>query len=267
MMMEWAEANGVVFRTERVGGGMETPLLLIHELGGDMTSWDPALAAGLAYGRPALRFDWRGAGVTEKIRGPFGIDDMAADIAGVIDATGFGDGAPVDVLGIALGGGVAIALAARYPEKVRRLVATSPAIGGSPSARDRMLERAKGVEDNGMRPYCESSHAVSFADHLRTDPELYAWYRKKWIAQDPSSFAAHNRMLADMDETPNLPKIKAKTLILAGTHDPLRTPALVKEIADAIPGSDYEELETGHFMHVQTPRLCATRIPAFLDAA
>ncbi len=265
--MEWVEANGAVFRTERVGGGAGTPLLLIHELGGDMTSWDPALAAGICDARPGLRFDWRGAGMSEKIRGPFDIDTMAADIASVIDATGFGDGKPVDVIGIALGGGVAIALAARYPEKVRRMIATSPATGGSPSSRDRMLERAKGVEQNGMRPYCEPSHAVSYADHLRTDPAAYEWYRKKWIAQDPSSFAAHNRMLADMDESVNFTKVKAKSLVLAGTHDPLRTPVLVKEIADAIPGALYEELNTGHFMHVQTPALCAKRAAEFLDAA
>ena len=73
-------------------------------------------------------------------------------------------------------------------------------------------------------------------------------------------------MLANMDETPNLSKIKAETLILSGTHDPLRTPQAVKEIANAIPGAHYEELDTGHFMHVQTPELCAARIPAFLDA-
>jgi 3-oxoadipate enol-lactonase len=265
--MEWVEANGATFRTEAVGGGAGTPLLLIHELGGDMTSWDPALAEGLCAARPGLRFDWRGAGMSEKIRGPFDIDDMAADIAGIIDATGFGDGKPVDVVGIALGGGVAIALAARYPEKIRRMVSTSSAIGGSPSSRDRMLERAKGVEENGMRPYCEASHAVSYANHLRTDPAAYEWYRKKWIAQDPSSFAAHNRMLANMDETPNLAKIKAMSLVISGTHDPLRTPELVEKVAAAIPGADYEELSTGHFMHVQTPALCAARVAAFLDAA
>lgn len=264
--MEWVEANGAAFRTERVGGGAGTPLLLIHELGGDMTSWDPALAAGICDGRPGLRFDWRGAGMSEKIRGPFDIETMTADIAGVIDATGFGAGQPVDMVGIALGGGVAIALAARYPEKIRRMVSTSPATGGSPAARERMLERAKGVEENGMRPYCEASHAVSFADHLRTDAALYEWYRKKWIAQDPASFAAHNRMLADMDEQPNYGRVKAETLVLSGTHDPLRTPEIVKEIAGQIPGAEYEELDTGHFMHVQTPELCAKRVAAFLDA-
>ena len=264
-MIHYVEANEAIFRTERVGGGSGHPLLLIHELGGDMMSWDPAIAAGLVNGRPALRMDWRGAGMSEKIRGPFDIDVMCADIANVIRETGFGNGEPIDLLGIALGGGVAIALAIRYPELVRRMISTSSAIGGA-GARERMLQRAAGVEKDGMRPFCESSHAVSFAEPLRRDPELYAWYRKKWIAQDPTSFAAHNRMLANMDETPNLPKIKAETLILSGTHDPLRTPQAVKEIADAIPGAHYEELDTGHFMHVQTPALCAARIPAFLDA-
>lgn len=265
--MEWVEANGAVFRTERVGGGPGTPLLLIHELGGDLESWGPALDQCICAARPGLRFDWRGAGMSEKIRGPFDIEVMTKDIAGVIDATGFGDGKPVDVIGIALGAGVAIALAARYPQKVRRLIATSPAIGGGGPGRERQLERAAGVEANGMRPYCEASHALSYAEHLRVDPAAYEWYRKKWIAQDPSSFANHNRMLANMDEHPNLAKVKAKTLIVGGVHDPLRTPAIVKEIAGQIPGAEYRELETGHFMHVQTPKLCADTATAFFDAA
>ena len=70
-----------------------------------MTSWDPALAAGLCANRPAMRFDWRGAGMSEKIRGHFDIDVMCADIAGIVKETGFGAGKPVDVVGIALGGG------------------------------------------------------------------------------------------------------------------------------------------------------------------
>lgn len=266
-MTQFVEANTAVFRYEHVGNseGAGAPLLLIHELGGDMMSWDPALAAGLCADRPALRFDWRGAGMSEKVRGPFDIDVMCADIAAIVKATEFGGGAPFDVLGIALGGGVAIGFAARYPEMVRRLVSTSPAIGGTPASAAGLKERSAGVERDGMRPYCEASHARSFADHLRTDAELYEWYRKKWIAQDPSSFAAHNRMLADMDEFANLAKIKAKTLVLSGTHDPLRPPDLVKGIASKIPGAEYNQLETGHFMHVQTPQLCASRVPAFLD--
>lgn len=263
--MDWVEANDGVFRYENLGGGDGTPLLLIHELGGDMTSWDPAIAAGLCANRPAMRFDWRGAGMSEKIRGPFDIDVMCADIAAIVRATGFGGGKPVDIVGIALGGGVAIAFAARYPELVRRMVSTSSAIGGSAAAGVSLKERAAGVERDGMRPYCEASHARSFADHLRIDADLYEWYRKKWIAQDPTSFAAHNRMLADMDEFPNLAKIKAQSLVLSGTHDPLRPPELVQEIASQIPGAKYEELETGHFMHVQTPGLCAARVSAFLE--
>jgi 3-oxoadipate enol-lactonase len=266
-MTQFVEANNAILRYEHVGNAESagTPLLLIHELGGDMTSWDPALAAGLCANRPAMRFDWRGAGMSEKIRGAFDIDVMCDDIAGVIKETGFGGGQPVDILGIALGGGVVIAFAARYPELVRRMISTSSAIGGSAEAGARLKTRAEGVERDGMRPYCEASHAISFADHLRTDAKLYEWYRKKWIAQDPTSFAGHNRMLADMDEFPNLSKIKARSLVLAGTHDPLRPPELVKDIASKIPGAEYEELNTGHFMHVQTPALCAERIPAFLD--
>ena len=143
-MIDYVEANGAIFRTERVGGGSGHPLLLIHELGGDMMSWDPAIAAGLVNGRPALRMDWRGAGMSEKIRGPFDIDVMCADIANVVRQTGFGNGDPIDVVGIALGGGVAIALAIRYPELVRRMISDrkSTRLNSSHSSVSRMPSSA-----------------------------------------------------------------------------------------------------------------------------
>lgn len=42
-MTQFVEANNAVFRYEHVGNaeGAGAPLLLVHELGGDMTSWDP----------------------------------------------------------------------------------------------------------------------------------------------------------------------------------------------------------------------------------
>ncbi len=53
---------------------------------------------------------------------------------------------------------------------------------------------------------------------------------------------------------------------LAGKHDALRTPALVKELADQVKGARFEAIESGHFMHVQTPALVAGKLRSWIDA-
>lgn len=261
-MMQWVEVNGVTLRYEVAGSGGGAPLVLIHELGGSLESWDLTLDA-LAEGRRVLRFDERGAGLSEKVRGALALETLVEDIDALLDAVGFRE--PVDLIGAALGAGVAIGYAVRRPARVRRLVACNPAIGSGGGSREMLLSRADTVEQGGMRAAAEASLARSYPENLRADRARFEWYRNRWIANDPGSFAAHNRMLAAMDETPNLGRLVCPTLVLAGIHDHLRQPTVVEPIADAIPDARYAALDTGHFMAVQTPDLFLKSVLPFLS--
>src|SRR5437773_12566776 len=66
-VMHFIEANGVGLRYELTGNGNRT-LVLIHEMGGSLESWDE-VAPRLAAGRRVLPYDTRGAGLSEKVRG------------------------------------------------------------------------------------------------------------------------------------------------------------------------------------------------------
>jgi 3-oxoadipate enol-lactonase len=55
-------------------------------------------------------------------------------------------------------------------------------------------------------------------------------------------------------------------LVLGGSLDRVRPPALVEPVARSIPGARDQVLETGHYMAVATPELLATTIADFLDA-
>jgi 3-oxoadipate enol-lactonase len=261
--MQWIEANGASLRYELTGGGPKTPLVLVHELGGSLESWDPTLHA-FAAGRRVLRFDWRGAGLSERVRGTLALETMLADIRALMDRVGLAQ--PCDMIGSALGAGIAIGFAIRHPDRLRRLIACNPATGGAGPARDGLLARAEGVERDGMRAFAETSLARSYPERLRGDGDRFTWYRLRWIANDPGSFAAHNRMLAGMDLAPDFGRVRAKTLVLAGEHDGLRPPAAVKAIAEAIPGAEYRNVDSGHFMAVQTPELFLSHALPFLDA-
>ena len=260
--MAWIEANGVTLHYKVDGPDDGQPLVLVHELGGTLHSWEPLIPRIVVAGHRVLRWDWRGSGLSEKIAGELSVDTMCADLAALMDATGFAQ--PADVVGTALGGGVAIAFAAREPSRVRRLVVSSPATGGSNASVAMLRERADGVERDGMRPYADPSLARSYPERYRKDAAAFAEYRNRWITNDPRGFASHNRMLAGMDESANFGNIACPTLVLSGTDDPLRTPESVQAIADAIPGAKYQELPSGHFLPVYSPDLWAETVLPFL---
>src|ERR1700760_573117 len=84
--MNWVEVNGTSLRYELSGRG-KTTLVLVHEMGGTLDSWEQVLPA-LNNSRQVLRYDTRGAGLSEKIGGRVTFDDMADDLAALLDAVG-----------------------------------------------------------------------------------------------------------------------------------------------------------------------------------
>ena len=82
--MPFTEVNGVALRYEHSGRGERT-LVLIHEMGGSLESWDE-VAPALAANRRMLRYDTRGGGLSEKVRGARSIDTMVDDLAALLDA-------------------------------------------------------------------------------------------------------------------------------------------------------------------------------------
>ena len=84
--MNFTEVNGTALRYDLDGNGLST-LVLIHEMGGTLESWD--LAAPLLSGkRRILRYDTRGAGLSQKVRGMLTIDAMVDALVALLDAVG-----------------------------------------------------------------------------------------------------------------------------------------------------------------------------------
>lgn len=103
----------------RAGQGHATPLLYVHGFTGMKENWLPLMAD---MGRDCVQFapDLPGWGESERREGDDpGYAAQADRLAAFVDAV---IGAPVDVIGHSMGGGIAAVFAARYPQKVRRLV-------------------------------------------------------------------------------------------------------------------------------------------------
>jgi 3-oxoadipate enol-lactonase len=260
--MDFIEVNGTALRYDLVGSGPST-LVLIHEMGGALESWDLVLPIFAAKQR-VLRYDMRGAGLSQKVRGTLRIDTMVDDLVALLDAVGITG--KVSLAGIAVGGAIALCTAVRAPDRVAAVIASSPAIGISADRRPAVLARVEKMEREGLHAVADTLDN-GYPPELRGDAKRFASFRARWLGSDPASFAAIYRMLAGMDLTPELSRITCPALIIAGAHDRVRPPALIEPVAKAIPGGRYVVLETGHYAPVQTPELYAKAIGDFLDAA
>lgn len=258
--MDFIEVNGAGLRCELSGGGDRT-LVLVHEMGGSLESWDD-VAPRFAKSRRVLRYDTRGAGLSQKVRGELPLDTMAGDIAALLDH--FGIAGKVALAGIAVGGAIALHFAARYPARTSAVAVGSPATGIAAERRAAARERLARIEAAGMAVAVEDSMLNGYAPELRGDIARFERFRNRWLGNDPSSYATIWRMLAAADMQDELASLICPVLVIGGSLDRVRPPPLAESVAKAIPGARYVEIRTGHYMSVQTPDLIFDCIEEFL---
>jgi 3-oxoadipate enol-lactonase len=258
--MDFIELGGVALRYELSGQGDRT-LVLVHEMGGSLESWDEVVPR-FAGSRRVLRYDTRGAGLSQKARGELSFDTMAGDIAGLLDALGIAD--QVALAGIAVGSAIALHFAARYPERTSAVAVGSPATGITPDRRAAALERLVQIEAGGMAVAVENAMLNGYAPELRGDVKRFERFRARWLGNDPASYAAIWRMLANADMQDELSRLRCPVLVIGGSLDRVRPPALAEAVAKTIPGARFVEIRTGHYMAVQTPDLIADCIDEYL---
>lgn len=260
--MHFIELDGVALRYELSGRGQRT-LVLVHEMGGSLESWD-GVAPLVASARRVLRYDARGAGMSQKVRGELTFATMAADIAALLDAIDISG--KVALAGVAVGGAIALQFASQYPERASAVIVGSPATGIAAARRPAALERLAGIEALGMASVVEESMLNGYAPELRGDGKRFEQFQARWLGNDPSSYATIWRMLANAEMQESLSRIKCPALVIGGSLDRVRPPVIAQEVAKAIPGARYREVRTGHYMAVQTPDLIAECINEFLTS-
>ena len=210
--------NGVELYYEAHGSG--APLVVLGGLGQDVSEMG-MLTGPLARQFRVIAIDNRGSGRSAKPPGPYTMEQMAADAAGVTDHLGL---RRAHLAGISLGGRIAMALALDRAERVERLVlvSTSPRAAGA-----RWLVRA----------------GMMIADL----PGLRGGHRQPRYAMK-AQFDATTRF----DCTSRLPQIKAPTLIVHGTSDHIAPLATAEQMHELVPDSRLVLIDGGHLAPLLT---------------
>jgi pimeloyl-ACP methyl ester carboxylesterase len=198
----YAEVNGLKMYYEV--SGEERPLVVLHGAYMSTESMKP-LTAPLAEKRQVIAVDLQAHGRTADLDRPITYEQMADDVAALMEAIGIGE---ADVFGYSMGGGVALQLAIRHPERVRRLASA-----------------AAGYKTEAMYPELVQMIAGMTPETFAGSP-WEAEYKK--VAPNPDDFPKLVEKLIALDTTPmNWPAddirgIKAPTIIISGDADVIR---------------------------------------------
>jgi pimeloyl-ACP methyl ester carboxylesterase len=194
-----------------------------------------------------VTFDNRGAGRTDKPEGPYSIEQMADDTAMLMEALGI-DAA--HVVGKSMGGMIAQHLAARYPEKVSKLV-----LACTSARRDEVgdeilrLGREMAVR-MGMKAVWMSALFWGYSREY-IERNLGA-IREALATVDESQESVRGYLLQNMacqmhNAVEAVRTIAAPTLVMLGVRDLIVSPRLTRELASLIPGARLIEFEdVGH---------------------
>lgn len=211
--------------------GTGHPLVLLAGQANNHHWWD-RVRGDFHPAHRTITLDYRGTGASDAPQGPYSTGLFADDVIAVLDDLGVEQ---ADVYGTSMGGRVAQWVAARYPERVRRLVlgCTSP---GGPHAQER---------DASVRRALAQRDPAAARDAL-----IDLMYTPAWRAANPGPYttlgdpdmppharAAHLIASNQHDAWDVLPAICAPTLVLHGDQDRLAPPANAPLITDRIPGA------------------------------
>ncbi len=272
------KANGIEFEYDEIGPKQGEPLVLVMGFGAQMTKWPDAFRQGLAdAGYRVIRFDNRdiglshqfdeagmpdmpaimqatGAGKDASDIPAYILDDMAADVAALIEALGLGS---AHVMGASMGGMIVQLLALNHPGRVRSLIpvmttssdpdlpqATPDAIAAlmTPPA---SMAREDVIKQGVIALTTIGSHA-SIIDSEEVLAEVVGKsfdraYRPIGVMRQYAAILAQPRWHQRLGD------VKVPTLVLHGAADPLIPPANGRDVAQRITGAKLVELENwGH---------------------
>ena len=209
--------------------GQGRPLLLLAGQANNHHWWD-RVGGDFHEAHRTITMDYRGTGASGKPEGPYSTGLFAEDAIAVLDALGIEQ---ADVYGTSMGGRTAQHLAARHPDRVRRLILGCTTPGGLQAfERDASVRRALAQRDP------EAVREV-LADLMYTPAWRTANPGPYTVLGDPGmpphARGAHLIASNRHNAWDALPQIKAPTLILHGDQDRMAPPENAPLLADRIP--------------------------------
>ena len=233
-----------------VRGADDAPsVVLVGSLGTSMAMWDRQLPA-LTPSFRVVRIEHPGHDGAPAPAGPYTVEFLGRRVVEVLDEVGAERPA---VVGLSLGGIIAMWLGAFQPDRVGALVVccTAPWLGPS----EMWIERAAAVREGGMGPQVAPALSRWFSPgFLAEHPEVAEEITVMMSTVDAPGYAACCEALATTDLRPDIGRIASPTLVVCGADDPVAGPDVGAATAAAIPGASLTVIaQARHLANIERP--------------
>ena len=249
------------FRVKGDGPDNAPVVLMSNSLGCDLTMWDDIVPT-LAQKYRVVRYDTRGHGGSVVVNRPTSIAELAEDALAILDELGV---ERAHYVGLSMGGMIGQWLLRHAPDRLDRVVLcnTAPMMGPP----DLWNTRIRTAREKGMAALLPATLERWFTPEFRArKPEGLARVAKMFEATDPEGYASCCAAIRDMDQRWPLRAVLGDVTVLVGARDPGTTPAMGRQIADAIPGARLVSVDAAHISVVERPEAAAAAILAALAA-
>ncbi|MBM4071297.1 MAG: alpha/beta fold hydrolase [Planctomycetes bacterium] len=245
--------------------GKGPTVVLLHGFPLCSAMWRPQIAA-LQKDYRVIVPDLRGFGGSTPVADAPSLEQMADDVGGLLDALRIAE--PVVLGGLSMGGYAALAVARRYPGRLRGLILADtraePDDAQGKANRDAMIDFARA---NDARAVIDKMLPRLLAEKtLAARPEVVQEIRDMAAAQEIDGIVGALKVLRDRpDARPGLASIRVPTLVVVGSEDALTPPAMAETLAAGIADATLVIIPgAGHMSNLEEPEAFNAAIAGFL---
>lgn len=243
-----------------VDGPTDAPVLVLsNSLGTNADMWAQQVPALSRHFR-VVRYDTRGHGRSSVPEGEYRFEQLANDVVELLDHLGV---ARAHFCGLSMGGPTGLTLTLNHPDRIDRLVLcnTAARIGSAQGWTDRIAT----VQQTGLANMAYGVVERWLTDGFREREPGLTQVLVDMLRRTPDAgYNGNCAALRDADLRPRLGEIRARTLVIAGTHDLAATPADGKYLTEHIGGARYVELDTSHISNWENPEAFTRAVLDFL---
>jgi len=256
--MPYSTTNGVRVYYEVSGQG--PPMMLVHANPFDHNLWMYQIAHFSTWFK-VIAMDIRGYGRSDKVKSDYRLEDMGADVIGVLEKEGAG---PAILCGCSVGSGISILLGLDFPERFKALIL----VGGNSGASSRYQKRIRGYTQIGLKTY-HLEHLRQLVSPQFADSRRGGYLLKTFTERQPrlsgEAIAQVFKAGNSTDTTDRLSTMQVPTLVINGEFD--HSLPAGQRTAALIPGARHNILpQTGHACCIEDPAGFDALVVEFLES-
>ena len=249
-------------------GHGDQAVVFVHGFPFDSSMWEPQIPVAAAAGRRAVAPDLPGFGrsTVPRDRSAYSIGGYADLVAALVADLGLG---PVVLVGLSMGGYIALAVARRHPTVLAGLVLadTRPDPDTAEGRQNRTDQQAKVEAAGDVAELVDPLLTRILSESSPRHTEVRAFLSEMMRATSPAGWiGALEAMKARRDQTDLLPSIAVPTLVIVGEADALVPLEVAEGFAKSIPDADLVVIpEAGHVANLENPEAFNDALEQFLS--